>query len=103
MSSISRNSRRFIGTLLVLAGLLGSSRLSSANPSAFSQADAALKLQPDNASVHYLRGRILQHLRRTDQAKAEMHYASAISNQARAKRQKELHNPDPDLQQALEP
>jgi tetratricopeptide (TPR) repeat protein len=70
---------------------------------ALSQADAALKLQPDNASIHYLRGQILQHLGRTEEAKGEMQKAAGISNQARAQREKELENPDPDLRQSPEP
>jgi tetratricopeptide (TPR) repeat protein len=70
---------------------------------ALSQADATLKLQPDNSSVHYLRGQILQHLRRTEEAKAEMQKAAGISNQARLQREKELENPEPDLRQAPEP
>ena len=70
---------------------------------ALSQADATLKLQPDNASVHYLRGQILQHLSRTEEAKAEMQKAAGISNQERAQREKELENPDPDLRQSPEP
>ena len=70
---------------------------------ALSQADATLNLQPDNASVHYLRGQILQHLNRTEEAKAEMKKAAGISNQARAKREKELDNSDPDLRQSPEP
>ena len=72
-------------------------------PKALLQADKALKLQPDNASVHYLRGQILQHLGRTEEAKAEMQKAAGISNQARAQREKELENPDPDLRQSPEP
>jgi len=61
-----------------------------------------LKLQPDNASVHYLRGQILQHLGRTDEAKAEMQKAAGISNQERARREKDLENSDPDLRQSPE-
>jgi len=67
------------------------------------QADTTAKLQPGNASVHYLRGQILQHLKRTDEAKAEMQKAAEISNQARTKRQQELESPDPDLRQQTEP
>jgi len=62
-----------------------------------------VKLQPDNASVHYLRGQILQNLKRTDEAKAEMQRAAEISNQARAKRQQELESPDSHLRQAAQP
>jgi Flp pilus assembly protein TadD len=70
---------------------------------ALSEADLALKLQPDNASVHYLRGQILQHLNRREEAKAEMQKAAGISKEARDKREKELENPDPDLRQSPEP
>jgi tetratricopeptide (TPR) repeat protein len=70
---------------------------------ALAEADATLKLQPDNASVHYLRGQILQHLNRTEEARAEMQKAAGISNQARAKREQELENSDPDLRQTTEP
>ncbi len=70
---------------------------------ALAEADATLKLQPDNASVHYLRGQILQHLNRTADARAEMQKAAGISNQARAKREQELENSDPDLRQTAEP
>jgi len=53
-------------------------------------------------SVHYLRGQIL-HLNRTAEAKAEMQKAAGISNQARAQREKELENSDPDLRQSPGP
>jgi tetratricopeptide (TPR) repeat protein len=59
--------------------------------------DATLKLLPDNSSVHYLRGQILEHLGQMEEAKAEMNQAKQIANAARAKRQQELENPDPEL------
>lgn len=70
---------------------------------ALSEADATLRLEPENSSVHYLRGQILQHLGRATEAKAEMARAAAIANEARSKRQQELANPDPDLVQQPQP
>jgi len=70
---------------------------------ALSEADATLRLEPENSSVHYLRGQILQHLGRATEAKAEMARAAAIANEARSNRQQELANPDPDLVQQPQP
>jgi tetratricopeptide (TPR) repeat protein len=65
------------------------------------QIDKTMRLEPRNSSVHYLRGQILQHLGRKDEARAEMREASQISNVARSTRQQELENPvaNPELMQ----
>ncbi len=72
---------------------------------ALSEIDIAARLQPQNTSVHYLRGQILQHLRRTQEAGAEMQKATQISNDARNRRQQELESPaeNPELMQQPEP
>jgi Flp pilus assembly protein TadD len=59
------------------------------------QIDKTMQLEPRNSSVHYLRGQILQHLGRKDEARAEMREASRISNAARSTRQQELESPVP--------
>ena len=69
---------------------------------ALAEIDITKKLESGNASVRYLRGQILQHLGRTEEARAEMREAAQISNSARQKRQQELENgvPDPELMQS---
>jgi len=72
---------------------------------ALSEIDIAARLQPQNTSIHYLRGQILQHLRRMQEARAEMQKATQISNDARNRRQQELESPaeNPELMQQPEP
>jgi len=69
---------------------------------ALAEIDVTKKLEAGNASVIYLRGQILQHLGRTEEARAEMREAAQISNSARQKRQQELDTgvPDPELMQS---
>jgi tetratricopeptide (TPR) repeat protein len=57
---------------------------------ALDEIDAAEKADPDNSSVHYVRGQVLKNLGRTHEAEAEMQAFTRISNSAREKRQKEL-------------
>jgi predicted Zn-dependent protease len=57
---------------------------------ALHEIDAAERADPDNSSVHYVRGQVLKHLGRTHDAEAEMQAFTGISNRARAQRQKEL-------------
>jgi Tfp pilus assembly protein PilF len=57
---------------------------------ALSEIDAAAKADPDNASVHYVRGQVLKSLGRTQEAQSEMATFSRISNSALAKRRNEL-------------
>jgi tetratricopeptide (TPR) repeat protein len=69
---------------------------------ALTEADAALKLDPDSPGIHYLRGQVLQHLGRAQDAKAEMRTFTQLSNAAREKRHQELESgpmPNPELTQ----
>ncbi len=62
--------------------------------------DAAKKLSPGSESVYYVRGQILQHMGRTQEARAEMEKFTQISNASREKRHQELESgpvPDPEL------
>jgi tetratricopeptide (TPR) repeat protein len=62
--------------------------------------DAAKRLSPESESVYYVRGQILQHLGRTQEAKKEMERFTAMSNASREKRHQELESgtvPDPEL------
>jgi tetratricopeptide (TPR) repeat protein len=64
--------------------------------------DAAKKLSPQSESVYYVRGQILQHLGRTQEAKMEMDKFTEMSNASREKRHQELESapvPDPELTQ----
>lgn len=69
---------------------------------ALAEIDAAAKIDRDNSSVHYLRGQLLQRLRRTQEARAEMDATTRVMNEQRDKRQKELYGgpaPNPELTQ----
>jgi tetratricopeptide (TPR) repeat protein len=71
---------------------------------ALAEIDAAMKLIPENETVHYVRGQILEHLGRTQEARAEMQKVTGISNAAREKRHQELEvGPIPEPQLAQEP
>jgi tetratricopeptide (TPR) repeat protein len=62
--------------------------------------DAAKKLSPGSESIHYVRGQILQHMGRPEEAKAEMQKFTEMSNASREKRHQELESapvPDPEL------
>ena len=69
---------------------------------ALREADAALKLDPSSPGIHYLRGQVLQHLGRAQDAKAEMQTFTQLSNGAREKRHQELESgpiPNPEITQ----
>jgi len=71
---------------------------------ALTEIDAAGKLSPESASIHYVRGQILQRLGRAQEAKAEMQKFTANANAAREKRHEELESgPVPDPQLTREP
>ncbi|HLB88915.1 MAG TPA: tetratricopeptide repeat protein, partial [Terriglobales bacterium] len=60
----------------------------------------AVKMSPNSAPVHYVRGQLLQRLGRAEEAKAEMEATTRLMNAPREKRQKELYGgplPDPEL------
>jgi Flp pilus assembly protein TadD len=68
---------------------------------ALTEIDAAGKLSPNNSSVHYVRGQILQKMGRTAEARKEMQTVAQMDNTARSKREKELENqpiPNPEVQ-----
>ncbi|MGA9897628.1 MAG: tetratricopeptide repeat protein [Terriglobales bacterium] len=66
--------------------------------------DAAKKLSPESEGVYYVRGQILQHLGRTQEAKAEMQKFTEMSNASREKRHQELEpGPVPDTELTREP
>jgi tetratricopeptide (TPR) repeat protein len=69
---------------------------------ALTEADAALKLDPDSPGIHYLRGQVLQRMGRGEEAKVEMQTFTELSNAAREKRHQELESgpiPNPELTQ----
>ena len=69
---------------------------------ALTEIDAALTLDGESSGSHYLRGQVLQHLGRTEEAKAEMQTFTQLSNAAREKRHQELESgpmPNPELRQ----
>lgn len=65
---------------------------------ALNKLDAALKLAPDNESIHFVRGRVLLALGRVKEGKAELVAAQKILDsqldKERAKREKEVPNPE---------
>ena len=66
---------------------------------ALREVDAALTLAPENQNVHYLRGRILTRLGRSDDAKAELAATQKLMNQSLGKARgdlgdKEIPNPE---------
>jgi len=65
--------------------------------------DAAQKAAPDNSSIHYVRGQILQKLGRTEEARAEMQQVTNLDKAARDKREKELETPVPNPEVTVEP
>ena len=64
-----------------------------------SQLDLALKIDPKNNSLHYLRGRVLLRLNRKQEAQAELATATRLLQSQRETRQKELYGtlPHPEL------
>ena len=68
------------------------------NQEALKKLDAALKLAPDNESIHFVRGRVLMALGRVKEGKAELAAAQKILDsqldKERAKREKEVPNPE---------
>jgi Flp pilus assembly protein TadD len=67
---------------------------------ALREADAAVRLAPDNQSVHYLRGRILTRLGRQTEARTELAAAQKLMNQSLGKARANLGDgtiPNPEL------
>jgi tetratricopeptide (TPR) repeat protein len=63
---------------------------------------AAVKLDPARTDIHYVRGQLLLHMGRKEEAKKEMEMAVNIDNQHRAAREKQMENgtvPSPELLQ----
>lgn len=66
---------------------------------ALSELDQGIKTDPDNNSLHYLRGRVLLRLNRKQEAEAELNTATRLLQSQRESRQKELYGtlPHPEL------
>jgi Flp pilus assembly protein TadD len=67
---------------------------------ALREADAAVRLAPDNQNVHYLRGRILTRLGRQSEARTELATAQKLMNQSLGKARENLGDraiPNPEL------
>ena len=66
---------------------------------ALAQLDTALKIDPNNNSLHYLRGRVLMRLNRKREAETELNTATRLLQSQRETRQKELYGnlPHPEL------
>jgi tetratricopeptide (TPR) repeat protein len=67
---------------------------------ALAELDKASKLDPNNSTVHFLRGQALLRLGRQQEGKAELANATQILNTSRAQRQKEMEAepvPNPEL------
>src|SRR5262249_49457687 len=67
--------------------------------SALSELDTALKIDPNNNSLHYLRGRILLRLNRKREAQSELNTATRLLQSQREKRQRDIYGtlPHPEL------
>ena len=50
---------------------------------ALEEADAAIKFDPDRTDAHYIRGQLLLHLGRKEEAKKEMDAATGHENQGK--------------------
>ena len=64
--------------------------------------NTALKLDPARTDIHYVRGQLLLHMGRKQEAKKELEAAVNIDNQRRAAREKQMENgtvPSPELLQ----
>lgn len=71
-------------------------------PQALTEIDAAAKLEPARTDIHYLRGQILIHLGRKEEAKKELNAATSLDNERRSQREKQVESgalPSPELQQ----
>jgi tetratricopeptide (TPR) repeat protein len=69
---------------------------------ALSAIDSAAKLDPGRTDIHYVRGQVLLHLGRRQEAKTEMETSVRIDNQRRAQREKQVESgtvPSPELLQ----
>jgi tetratricopeptide (TPR) repeat protein len=82
-----------------LFGLAQISNQQGKYATALSELDTALKIDPSNNSLHYLRGRVLLRLNRKDEAQAELAAATRLLQSQRETRQKELYGtlPHPEL------
>jgi tetratricopeptide (TPR) repeat protein len=71
-------------------------------PLALNAIDAARKLDPDRTDIHYVRGQVLKHLGRKEEAQKEVDAAARIDNEHRAAREKQVESapvPSPELLQ----
>ena len=69
---------------------------------ALAQIDAAVKLHPARTDLHYVRGQVLLHLGRKEEAKKELEAAVNMDNQRRGEREKQMETgtvPSPELLQ----
>ena len=69
-------------------------------PAALKALNEAGKLDPNSYNIHYLKGQVLRHMGRMQQAKVELDLASRMMNTRRSERQHELSGdavPDPQL------
>jgi tetratricopeptide (TPR) repeat protein len=67
--------------------------------------NSAAKLEPDNYSVHYLKGQVLRRMGQIKRAITEVEVASRMMNARRSERQRELSGdkiPDPQLKNELQ-
>src|SRR5260370_13534513 len=58
---------------------------------ALTELDAGIRIDPNNNSLHYLRGRVLLRLNRKQEAEAELNTATRLLQAQRESRQKELY------------
>jgi tetratricopeptide (TPR) repeat protein len=64
--------------------------------------DAAVKLDPARPDIHYVRGQVLLHMGRKQEARTELEAARSIDNEHRAAREKQTETgtvPSPELLQ----
>jgi predicted negative regulator of RcsB-dependent stress response len=64
--------------------------------------DAAVTLDPARTDLHYVRGQVLLHLGRKEEAKKELEAAVNMDNQRRGEREKQMETgtvPSPELLQ----
>ena len=69
---------------------------------ALAEIDAAVKLDPARTDLHYVRGQVLLHLGRKEEAKKELEAAVNMDNQRRGEREKQMETgtvPSPELLQ----
>ncbi|HKT70954.1 MAG TPA: tetratricopeptide repeat protein, partial [Terriglobales bacterium] len=79
-------------------GLAGLYQKQEKYPEALRALDAAEKLAPQAARIHYLKGQVLRRMGKLQQAKLELDTATRLMNALRNKREQQLQGtPDPQL------